>query len=271
MRQLLSIDTNPKTIKGQKYGFMTGVLYLAPADSASTPELPINVCPMAELAQCKGPCLNSAGRGAFNSVQKARIAKTQRFFTDRVGFMADMVWSVEALIRKAARAGLIPIVRPNGTSDTRWELVPCVRNMGTKKVPNWVKFRNLMEAFPTVQWYDYTKITNRKLVQLRDQRTGKIVSHGWPKNYDLTFSYSGVPEFQPTIAKAQKNPLLKRIAVVFHDRHNLPKTFSINGKHQKCVGGDDSDLRHTDPKGVVVALYAKGRARKDNSGFVVNN
>jgi hypothetical protein len=271
MRQLLSIDTNPKTIKGQKYGFMTGVMYLAPADLASTPQLPINVCPMAELAQCKTPCLNFAGRGAFNSVQKARIAKTQRFFTNRVGFMEDMVWSVEALIRKAARAKLTPIVRPNGTSDIRWEFISCWRDVGTKRVPNWVRFRNLMEAFPEVQWYDYTKIANRRLIELRDQVTGKIVSHGWPKNYDLTFSYSGVPEFQPIVAKAQKNPLLKRIAVVFHDRNNLPKTFSINGKHQKCVAGDDSDLRHTEPKGVVVALYAKGRARKDNSGFVVNN
>jgi len=270
MKQLLSIDTNPKTIKGQKYGFMTGVLYLAPADMAATKKLPINVCSMAVLAQCKVPCLNSAGRGAFNSVQKARIAKTRRFFMDRAGFMADMVWSVEALIRKAARAKLTPIVRPNGTSDIRWELVACSRNMGTKKNPNWVQFRNLMEAFPAVQWYDYTKITNRNLVPLRDMQTGKVHG-GWPKNYDLTFSYSGVLEFQPIIVKAQKNPLLKRIAVVFRDRNNLPKTFNVNGKNLRCVDGDDSDLRHTDPKGVVVALYAKGRARKDNSGFVVNN
>ena len=271
MKQLLSIDTNPKTIKGQKYGFMTGVLYLAPADMAATKKLRINVCPMAVLAQCKVPCLNSAGRGAFNSVQKARIAKTRRFFTDRAGFMADMVWSVEALLRKAKRVHLTPIVRPNGTSDIRWELVSCVRNMGTKKNPNWVQFRNLMEAFPTVQFYDYTKITNRNLVQLRDAQTDKITSNGWPKNYDLTFSYSGVPEFQPIVAKAAANKLLQRIAVVFHDRNNLPKTFNVNGKKLRCVDGDDSDLRHTDSRGVVVALYAKGKARKDNSGFVVNN
>jgi len=281
MKQLLSIDTNPKTIKGQKYGYMTGVMYLAPADLAADPTDPnsilanINVCPMALLAKCKDPCLNSAGRGGFNSVQRARIAKTRRFFTDRAGFMADLVWSIEALIRKADRAGLIPLVRPNGTSDIRWELIPCVRNMGTRKVPNWVRFSNIMEAFPGVQFYDYTKIANRKLAQLRDAVTGELRG-GFPANYDLTFSYSDVPAFAPIVAKAQANPVLQRIAVVFRDRNNLPKTFKINtkdGKRKsfKCVDGDDSDLRHADPSGVVVALYAKGKARKDVSGFVVNN
>lgn len=250
MKQLLSIDTNPKTIKGQKYGFMTGVLYLAPADLASTPGLPINVCPMAEMAQCKAPCLNSAGRGAFNSVQKARIAKTQRFanLATRDQFMVDLVYSVDALIRKAGRAGLVPLVRLNGTSDIRWERVPCMRDG--------VRYPSIMNAFPAVQFYDYTKTPNRK---------------GLPANYDLTFSYSGVPEFRPVVMKARANPVLKRIAVVFRDRHNLPKTFNIGGKWYECVDGDDSDLRHADPSGVVTALYAKGKARKDTSGFVVNN
>ena len=31
---------------------------------------------------------------------------------------------------------------------------------------------------------------------------------------------------------------------------------------------DESDLRFLDPKGVIVGLYAKGRAKKDESGFV---
>jgi hypothetical protein len=263
MKQLLSIDTNPKTIKGQKYGYMTGVMYLAPADLAADPTDPnsilanINVCPMAGLAKCKDPCLNGAGRGAFNSVQQARVAKTRRFFTDRAGFMADLVWSIEALIRKADRAGLIPLVRLNGTSDIRWELV----QFDHKFVHGKVRRVTLFELFPEVQFYDYTKITNRKNI---------------PNNYDLTFSYSDVPAFAPIVARAQANPVLQRIAVVFRDRNNIPKTFKINGvdgkrKSLKCVDGDDSDLRHADPSGVVVALYAKGKARKDVSGFVVNN
>ena len=35
------------------------------------------------------------------------------------------------------------------------------------------------------------------------------------------------------------------------------------------VDGDNTDIRHLDPKGAVVALYAKGKARNDQSGFVV--
>jgi hypothetical protein len=38
-----------------------------------------------------------------------------------------------------------------------------------------------------------------------------------------------------------------------------------------CVDGDDSDIRHMDDQGVIVALYAKGKAKTDNSGFVVDN
>jgi hypothetical protein len=32
--------------------------------------------------------------------------------------------------------------------------------------------------------------------------------------------------------------------------------------------GDESDLRFLDPQGVIVGLYAKGKAKKDTSGFV---
>ena len=36
------------------------------------------------------------------------------------------------------------------------------------------------------------------------------------------------------------------------------------------VNGDESDLRFLDGSGVVVGLYAKGTARHDDSGFVVD-
>ena len=32
--------------------------------------------------------------------------------------------------------------------------------------------------------------------------------------------------------------------------------------------GDESDLRFLDPKNVIVGLYAKGKAKKDTTGFV---
>jgi hypothetical protein len=240
-RNIFSVGTNAKTVKGEKYGYLTGVLYLAP-DSLSGHQ----VCPMARKAGCANACLNSAGRGAFTSVQSARIAKTKRYFAERPVFMADIVFSIRALVRKASTLRMIPLVRLNGTSDIRWESVPVT-------IGN-VRYLNVMHAFPDVQFYDYTKLANRK---------------GIPANYDLTFSYSGVEAYQPFVAKAVANG--ERIAVVFRNRA-IVNAMLANGDTflgLPVVDGDDTDIRHLDPKGAVVALYAKGKARRDQSGFVV--
>lgn len=233
---MLSIDTNAKTIKGQRYGYMTGVLYLAPFNLSG-----YNTCAMAGIAKCHEGCLNSAGRGAFNSVQAARVRKTKLFFEDRAAFFAELIPSIRSLIRKAHAANLIPLCRLNGTSDIKWENV-AFEYEG-------VEYQNVFEFFPDLQFYDYTKIPNRS-------------TH--IPNYDLTFSFSGVVEFQPYVRKALGEGY--RIAVVFRDRNTIPAEFLGT----TCVDGDDSDLRHEDPHGVVVALYAKGRAKRDTSGFVVD-
>jgi hypothetical protein len=234
---MLSIDTNAKTIKGQQYGYMTGVLYLAPYKLSG-----YNTCAMAEIAQCHGPCLNSAGRGAFTNVQDARIKKTKLFFEDRDAFFAKLIPSIRSLIRKADKLGLIPLCRLDGTSDIKWENVDFTFEG--------VHYNNIFEMFPDLQFYDYTKIPNRRVDHI--------------PNYDLTFSFSGVPAFQPYVRKAIDAGY--RIAVVFRNREDIPAEFLGT----TCVDGDDSDLRHEDPHGVVVALYAKGRAKRDTSGFVVD-
>lgn len=234
---MLSIDTNAKTIKGQQYGYMTGVLYLAPFNLSG-----YQVCAMAHIAKCHEGCLNSAGRGAFNSVQAARIKKTKLFFEDRDAFFALLIPSIRLLIRKAKAANLIPLCRLNGTSDIRWESVSFEYED--------IYYNNIFEMFPDLQFYDYTKIPNRVTAHI--------------PNYDLTFSYSGVVEFQPYVRRAINQGY--RIAVVFRDRNTIPAEFLGT----TCVDGDDSDLRHEDPHGVVVALYAKGKAKRDTSGFVVD-
>jgi hypothetical protein len=76
-KSLLGFDTNAKTVKGEQLGFLTGILYLAPSDISG-----FNVCPLAKLAECEKPCLYTAGRGAFNSIQLARINKTKYYFAD---------------------------------------------------------------------------------------------------------------------------------------------------------------------------------------------
>ena len=243
--QLFSISTNAKTIKGEKLGYLTGVLYLAPAKLSG-----YQVCPMAAVAQCEEACLNLAGLGGvYTSIQKARIAKTKRFFEDRDAFMLDVVKSIKSLVKLARKPRRVKgrfakafqvLVRLNGTSDIRWELVPVTIDG--------ITYANLMEAFPDVQFYDYTKLANRKNL---------------PENYDLTFSYSGVKQYQPQVAKAQK--ALMRIAVVFRHVQDIPKSFI----GMKCIGGDNSDVRHIEKQNVIVALYAKGPAKHDTTGFVV--
>jgi Gene product 88 len=228
--KLLSVSTDAKTTKGESLGFLTGILYLAPATTTKW-----NTCPMAKIAQCDKACLYTAGRGAMNSVQKARIRKTEWFFEDRQSFMQQLVVDIDKLFFKAKRMGLTPLVRLNGTSDIRWESIPING------------YKNIFEAFPDVQFYDYTKDANRRDL---------------PANYDLTFSYSGVEGFQPFVAKALKKQM--RIAVVFRKEQDIPTTFM----GIPVVSGDNSDVRHLDDK-VIVGLYAKGKAKLDTTGFVV--
>lgn len=230
-KNLLSIGVDAKTIKGEKIGYLTGILYLAPAKTTK-----YNTCSMAAKAQCDKACLYSAGRGAFSSVQQSRIDKTLYFYEAREEFMLTLAKNIVSLIKKAEKLGLKPLVRLNGTSDIRWEAVPFEYHA------------NIMEAFPNVQFYDYTKDANRKDI---------------PANYDLTFSYSGVDSFAPYVKKAQSKGM--RMAVVFRKESSIPTLF----KGIKVVSGDNSDVRHLDDQGVIVGLYAKGAAKHDNTGFVV--
>jgi hypothetical protein len=234
-KALLSVSSDAKTIKGETLGFLTGILYLAPATTTKW-----NTCSMAKTAKCDVACLFTAGRGAFSSVQLARINKTEWFFTERNTFMQQLVVDIAKLIKKANKKGLQPLVRLNGTSDIRWESVAFTGVDG-------IEYVNIFAAFPDVTFYDYTKDANRKDL---------------PSNYDVTFSYSGVEGFQPYVEKALLNNM--RMAVVFRKEKDIPMTFM----GIPVVSGDNSDVRHLDDK-VIVGLYAKGKAKLDTTGFVV--
>jgi hypothetical protein len=239
-KSLLGFDTNAKTVKGEQLGFLTGILYLAPSDISG-----FQVCPMAKIAQCEKPCLYTAGRGAFNSIQLARINKTKYFFNDRQNFMLNLVMDINKGIKQANKAGLTLLIRLNGTSDIKWENVYFDYEFMHGKI----RSITIFDLFPEIQFYDYTKIANRTDL---------------PKNYDLTFSYSGVVNFQPYVKKAINNKM--RIATVFRTVKDIPTVFM----GLPVVGGDDSDIRHLDDQNTIVALYAKGKAKKDYSGFVVD-
>lgn len=235
--KLLGLDTNAKTIKGERYGIKTAILYLMPAMGSG-----VQLCAMAAIAKCDVPCLFTAGRGAMSNVMLSRLRKTLYFNQYRDLFMAQLASEIELMRAKTTRDGFKLVVRLNGTSDIRFENIPV---MGAP---------NIFDLFPAVQFYDYTKLANRRNI---------------PANYDLTFSYSGVPAYAPYVAKAVANG--ERIAVVFRNRAIVERMLA-NGETflgLPVVDGDDSDIRHLDPRGAIVALYAKGKAKKDTSGFVV--
>jgi len=228
--KLLSIG-NPKILKGMKQGYMTYILHLAPADVSG-----YNTCPKA-TAGCKAACLNTAGRGGMfkkgettNVIQQARIRKTKFFFEDRENFLATLKDDIRKAIKQAEKKGLIPVFRLNGTSDIAWE-----------------KY-GVIQEFPNVQFYDYTKILGRKVNGLA--------------NYQLTFSAADGNDLD--VRRAIKEGY--NVATVFGIKKSQPMPETYEG--MPVFNGDDSDLRFLDPKGVVVGLYAKGKAKKDTSGFV---
>jgi hypothetical protein len=223
--KLLS-TANPKIQKGSKLGYLSFILHLAPADLSGR-----EVCPK-RTAGCTSACLNTAGRGGMfkrgentNVIQQARIRKTKYFFENRDAFMADLEADIRKGIKFAAKQGLTPVFRLNGTSDLSWE-----------------KY-GIIEKFPTVQFYDYTKVLGRKVAHLQ--------------NYHLTFSAADGNDAD--VARAIQQGM--NVAMVFD---KLPEQYM--GK--RVVDADETDLRFLDPKGVIMGLKAKGRAKKDTTGFV---
>ena len=147
---------NPKTLKGMAQGYMTYILHLAPANLSGQ-----EVCPK-RTAGCTDACLNLAGRGGMfkkgettNAIQQARIRKTKLFFADRDTFMAMLVKDITLAIKQSEKAGLIPAIRLNGTSDLSFE-----KYGFTDKG---VFYQNIFARFPNVQFYDYTKVLGCKV------------------------------------------------------------------------------------------------------------
>lgn len=223
---------NAKTIKGEKKGFRTFGIHLAPANLSGH-----NACFWASKG-CTMACLNTAGRGAMSNVQKARIDKTKLFFQDSKSFMEKLIKEINSAIKSAMKKELAPVFRLNLTSDIPWE---GVRYEG----------KNIFEHFPNQTFYDYTK---------GDTRMHRFLDGEMPKNYSLTFSHS-----EETSEDRMRSILDKggNVAVVF--RGELPKSYL----GFPVVDGDETDLRFLDSKGVIVGLVEKGLARMDKTGFVV--
>ena len=249
--KLIGVGNNAKTVKGDGSEYLTAILYLAPADLALgyildgsklikldfTDELycstAINLCPMAEAAGCKPGCLNSAGRGAMNTVQNARIRKAVMLRDTPELFFDLLRIDLDKFQKYCQKRDIQPVVRLNGTSDRNW--------------------KDVILDYPAIQFYDYSKVYNR-------------VKKNWPGNYHLTLSYSEANnEYRDKVVEYANN-YNTNLAVVFRDKNKIPATFL----GRPVINGDADDLRFLDPEGVVVALYAKGKAKHDQSGFVID-
>jgi len=240
--KILSVASDPKTIKGEKYGFLTAVTYGAPSRSSG-----YNTCSSASPG-CISSCLGRyAGRANIikkgelsNVIRDTRIDRTKLYFEDRPKYMGMMVKELNALVRKALRDELIPVYRPNGSTDTPYERVPLVHEG--------VTYPNIMSLFPEMQMYDYTKVLKRALAFVRGEM---------PSNYHLTFSATEDNHDECLeVLRAGGN-----VAMVFD---KVPLYYD----GYEVINGDESDLRFNDKKNVIVGLKAKGKARNDNSGFV---
>jgi len=217
--RLLTIGNDTKTVKGEKLGVKTAILYLAPAEIAGK-----NICPWASKG-CREACLYTAGRGSFTNVQQARINRTRLYHEDRDKFMDQLYGELSRFRISTERKGFKPAVRLNGTSDLDW--------------------REVIDAFFDMQFYDYTKSAAR------------ILGNDLP-NYWLTFSRS--ESNWGTCLKVLEGG--KNVAAVFS---TVPKEYM----GYRVINGDDSDVRFRDPTPVIVGLTPKGKAKQDKSGFVI--
>ena len=120
--KLIGVGTNAKTIKGDGSEYLTGIIYLAPF-KVVVDNRTFNSCPMAEQAGCVEACLNTAGRGQMSCVQKARLRKAELFYQDRNTFMKQLMVDLTKFQNYCNKRDIQPVIRLNGTSDIRFELI----------------------------------------------------------------------------------------------------------------------------------------------------
>jgi hypothetical protein len=218
------VNSSVKHLKNYKYAEMVYALYLAPASLSG-----YNVCPMSN-AECRALCLNESGRNKMdvkqNRINNARIIKTKLFFEHREFFMQWLIADIIKYKKVADKEGYHFSVRLNNTSDINPESFYIRKDEKTI---------NILQMFPDIQFYDYTKVPNR--VELVKKYN----------NYDLTFSFDGYN--WNVCTDMLKNNV--RVAAVF--KYALPDVW--NGV--KVIDGDLYDTRFIDERNVIVGLKFK--------------
>lgn len=229
MKLFTDQKSNAKMAKSGGLGYEAKILHLAPAMESG-----YEVC-SSRSAGCTAACLFTAGRGKMTSVKKARVARTKFFFEDRNGFKKQIQKELDAFKRKCTKNKTKPAARLNGTSDIIWERVA----------------EEFFTDNPEIQFYCYSKHAKR-------------FRPDWalPDNYHLTFS------------KSESNDAAVA-EVLSHNKFNVCAVFASEEFPDEWMGrkvynADVHDLRFLDPPGGFIGgLKAKGDAKKDTSGFVI--
>ncbi len=235
IKTTLLTSGNQKILKGEKLGYITKGIHLAPANLSG-----YETCQWRSKG-CTASCLNTAGRGQMGSVQDSRVNKTKLFFDKQIDFLFKLSKEISSSIKTATKKGMQSVFRLNLTSDIAWESV----------FLNEEQPQTIFDKFPSTQFYDYTKSFKRMSQYLSKDKE-------FPSNYHLTFSLSETNQKLGEMVLGMGG----NVAVVF--RNQLPATW----QGFEVVNGDENDLRFLDKQGVVVGLIEKGRAKKDMTGFV---
>lgn len=231
-KNLLSLgSTNSKTAKNSLDTF---ILYLSPFNQNS---FGINVCPKASPG-CIASCLFSAGRGRFSNVINARTNKTDFLLSDKLGFLTMLKNELVKINNKAIKESKKIAIRLNGTSDL--DFVGMVKN----------KLNFDLLSLENLLFYDYTKIY------------GKALKYKDSKNYFVTLSMA-------------ENSNLNEIKMALNLGINVSAVFKNNIPDQllgfPVIDGDKTDIEMIFNTGVILGLKAKGKAKKDKTGFAITD
>lgn len=231
------VNLTAKIAKGKKINMATYAVYFAPYNLSGR-----NVCAMA-TKECITGCLNTSGRVKMdtkNTIVNARINRTIAFYEQREKFMNLLISEISMYKNRAKSKGMDFSVRLNGTSDLSPEIFKAFG-------------QNILELFPDVQFYDYTKVLNR--VRLTEKYS----------NYHLTFSYTG--QNWEDCKEALKNNV--NVAVIFDVKKGQPLPLTFNG--YKVIDGDISDYRPNDQTPCIVGLRWKVIANRENNEAIRNS